>query len=113
MIASKNAYEVATSKNAFSCINDKKNSNWNSFKPNLNQRTRLDMFYAKKMLSNEVDDLNLPDNNYIVYYHDRSISKEEENNILNNKWTNRFWKPDVDNVIVTPHFKFYGVLKNT
>ena len=41
------AYGVVRHKNAFSCIGDKDNSNWNEFKPELNERTKLCSKLAK------------------------------------------------------------------
>ena len=98
------AIDVVKVKDAFSCIDDPKNSNWKEFKPELNFASRRACIYAHYILKNEPEALNLPSGyDDIMYYHDKSISCPKS-------WTNKYWRPVL--VKETDHFKFYKVAKN-
>lgn len=99
----RNAFEVVSVKNAFSCINDPENSNWKKFKPELNERTKLCCKFAKILMRNDVKQITFFNDKSIVYYHDLSIPKPK-------KWTNRFWRPVLK--YSTKNFKFYSVTSN-
>ena len=96
-----NAYEVVTVKNAFSCINDPNNENWENFRPDLNSRTRFCCELAKRLMAG---DDNFFANKDIVYYHDKSDLS------LWKKWVNKFWKPV--RLYNTKNFQFYKIVKN-
>lgn len=99
------ASDVVRVKNAFSCINDKNNSNWTQFSPALNFATKRDCVYSHFMMQNDQDSIKLPSEyDSIVYYHDKSIQCPKA-------WTNKYWKPVL--VIETEHFKFYKIVPNT
>lgn len=100
----KNAYDVVTVENAFSCINDSKNSNWEEFKPDLNERTNYCCQLAKFLMRPDVKQLTFFNDKSIVYYHDKSISTPK-------KWTNKYWRPVFK--FNTKNFKFYSVTSNT
>lgn len=97
----KNAFEVVNVKNAFSCINDEQNLNWEEFKPNLNSRTKLCCKLAKKLMSGEKNFFN---DDEIVYYHDKSDLS------LWKKWINKYWKPI--RLYDTKNFQFYKIIQN-
>jgi len=100
-----NAADVVKVKNAFSCVNDKSNVNWEQFKPSLNSFTKRDCVYAHFMMENDQDTIKLPkEYDDIVYYHDKSISCPAS-------WTNKYWKPVL--VTETDHFKFYKIVPST
>jgi hypothetical protein len=98
-----NAFEVVKYKNAFSCINDSNNVNWNQFKPDLNSRTKLCCKLAKEMMRSDIKSNPLFNNQDIVYYHDNSISTPK-------KWTNKYWRPI--KVYSTKNFQFFKVVSN-
>ena len=100
-----NAYDVVNVKNAFSCINDKNNTNWNQFTPQLNEASKRDSVYAYFMMKNDEKTIKLPAQfKDIVYYHDKSIECPKS-------WTNKYWKPVL--VTQTEHFKFYKIVPNS
>ena len=97
-----NAYDVVTVKNAFSCIGDKNNSNWNAFSPRFNKATIRACLYAHRMMSGDINKFNLPEAaDKIVYYHDNSISCPKS-------WSNKYYKPVL--MIKTKNFSFYKIV---
>ena len=99
----KNAFDVVSVKNVFSCINDSGNSNWEEFKPDLNERTKLCCKYAKLLMKSNVKQIKFFNDKSIVYYHDLSISTPK-------KWTNKYWRPVLK--YSTKNFKFYSIKSN-
>lgn len=98
----KTAYDVVKQKNAFSCINDPNNSNWNAFNPQSKQpRMQLAMEYATQLMTNP-NTTKFGKTNY-VYYHDHSLETAPDN------WTNKYYIPKLQKT--TQHFKFYSVNK--
>lgn len=100
------AYEVVHEKGQFSCINDKNNTNWNEFKPNLNNRAKLCSTIARVLMSPNVKSTTFFNDDSIVYYHDKSISSD----VQIKKWTNKYYKPVLK--YSTTHFNFYSVEQN-
>lgn len=96
-----NAYEVVRVKNAFSCINDPNNKNWEEFEPDLNSRTKLCCKLAQRLMRGERNFFN---DDTIVYYHDKSDLS------LWKKWVNKHWKPV--RLYNTKNFQFYKVVPN-
>ena len=90
----KSMKDVVKQKNAFSCIGDKRNTNW---KRSLTLTQKNKAFNLALKLSI----VNFQPYPSIVYYHDKSIKKPKS-------WDNRYWK--AIKVIETKHFIFYRVV---
>lgn len=92
------AYSAVRVKNAFSSIDDSKNSSWTDFLKINNKYTERDKELARQLMSG--DDSGIPASD-VVYYHDKSIETPSS-------WTNKYWKPVL--VKTTEHFKFYKIV---
>ena len=98
-------YEVASQPNAFSCINDPNNMNWQK------SETPEKLSDEEKRIWDQCDSLaggNFqqhygPSGRPLVYYHDKSISKPSS-------WDNKYWYAVKE--LETDHFVFYSIVAN-
>ena len=87
--------DVVRQKGAFSCISDRRNSNW----LDISNKTCVESVFHEALLLAKGDFEPEPE---IVYYHDKSVS-------LPSSWNNKYYH--VAKTIETEHFIFYKIVE--
>lgn len=103
------AYDVVSRRNAFSCVNDSGNSNWQDYRRDLNSATERDYGYAEDMMSGGSGMDVEPG---VVYYCNKSLAERYaapgQKYGYPPGWESNKWRPVL--VKATEHFCFYKIV---